>query len=62
MITFSVIDKDGCTYVDDPRLHAYRHMAWLASVGRGYTLIVDGGRFTVKADGCDPLTFCPVEE
>lgn len=40
-----------------PKLAAYRLMAWANRAGLGYTLTVDGDRYTVTIDGCESTTY-----
>jgi Mg-chelatase subunit ChlD len=60
MITFAVVDADGNTPSDNPRLDAYRYMARLQYQGRTTSLVVTDGRYTVNSAGLAPMTFCPI--
>ena len=58
-ITFSVIDRDGRTPAENPRIAAYAYLARLQSQGRGYSLTSYNGEFTVESPGLMTLTFVP---
>jgi hypothetical protein len=46
---------------DNPRLSAYKQMAYLLRIGRRYSLTChEDGAYTVAGDGCEPITFAPV--
>jgi len=56
---FSTIDANNRTFVENPKLEAYKYMAYLANVLRlTYSLKVEDGRYTVESAGLMPLTFC----
>jgi hypothetical protein len=48
---FTIIEKDGRVPCDDPKLEAYKQMAYLARCGTGYSLRVENDEFTVTGDG-----------
>ena len=53
------IDSDNRTIVKDPKVEAYKYMAFLANVLRlRYSLTVEDGKYTVESAGLMPLTFC----
>lgn len=50
--------KHGSTvYVNDPKLEAYKQMAYIKMLGKRCRLICQDGAYTVEGDGLDPLTF-----
>jgi hypothetical protein len=61
MVVFAIIDKDGRVLSDNSKVDAYKHMAYLQSIGVGYRLTVEDGQYTVAGDGCMALTFTPKE-
>lgn len=56
-ITFSIVDKDGRTPADDPKLAAYRYMARLQAQGISTRLVVQNGEYAVWSDCLMTLTF-----
>lgn len=45
---------------DDPKLDAYKQMAYLQKCGTGYRLTAQAdGSYTVAGDGLEPITFEP---
>jgi hypothetical protein len=57
-ITFSTIDRDGRTYVDEPKRQAYAYMARLQVQGRQTSLTVENGQYKVESAGLAPIIFC----
>lgn len=57
MITFAVVDADGNTPADNPKLSAYKYMAMLQFQGKRTSLTCRDQRYTVESAGLAPMTF-----
>ena len=58
MDSFVVLDENNACEVDDPKLEAYKQMAYLRAIGIGYVLCIgEDGSYTVQGDNSAPITF-----
>ncbi len=61
-MNFNVQDAEGRIFVDDPRIEAYRYIAYLVNVQhRHYSLIIDNGEWRVRSDGLADAIFASQE-
>jgi hypothetical protein len=54
---FTIIEENGRVGSDNPKLDAFKQMAYLAGCGITYTLKVENNEYTIIGDGCMALTF-----
>lgn len=64
-MTFTILEADGIQRSMDPKLDAYRYMAWCKRAGRGANLCVSGKgptlMFEVTSPGLMTLRFVPID-
>jgi hypothetical protein len=59
MALFTIADSEGRIPAPDPKIAAYKLMAWANAIGRGYRLTVAGDLYRVDVDGCEPTIYVP---